>query len=292
MNKKIVISAMLAAGLLSLNSAQAAEQGRGLYLGLFGGGSISDNSKFSQSGVAYKRLGDGQASADYDLYVDVNGRTTTKVGALGGLHIGYEWTDIPMSDSASGWALRPALELEGYYLGTSKSGNLSNPQLEPAIWHGVVEKSHSIAAGSHTFQNSYKLDMGILLTNVVFNFKTPWTNKIFPYVGVGIGAAITSVSGADSRQTGPVLEPTMNHFNANPNALNSSFAAQGKAGLRAEIVDHLSIFAEYRYLHVAGTGYSLGATVYPSIHSETSNWNSRFGAMDYHSGVLGIEYGF
>lgn len=293
MNKKI-LAAMLSLGLIGFiqNGYAADSSGRGLYLGLFGGGSISDNNNFTQSGIAYKRIGDGQASADYDLYVDTKGPTESKAGTIGGLHIGYEWTEIPMGNDQSGWGLRPAVEFEGYYLGISQSGNLLNPQLEPAVWHGTVEESHSLAAGTHTFRNSFNLDMGVLLANVVFSFKTPWTNKIYPYIGAGVGGAITSISGGDSRQTGPVVEPTINHFNAGSSASSSSFATQGKAGIRAEILDHLSVFAEYRYLYVSATNYTFGSTVYPGIHSETSAWNSHFGAMNFHSGILGIEYSF
>ncbi len=292
-NKKNIF-AILTFGLLSLNHAQATEQGqKGWYFGLFGGGSISDHGNFTQSGIAYKRLGDGQATANYDLYVDTKGRTHSKAGVLGGLHVGYEWAEIPFTDNASsGWGLRPALEVEGYYLGTSQSGYLANPSAEPAVWHGVVEDSHSLAAGTHTFKNAFKTDMGVLLTNIVLTFKTPWAHKIYPYIGGGIGAAITSLSDGDSRQIDPAAEPTINHFNAHTSASSSSFAVQGKAGLRAEIMEHLAIFAEYRYLHVTATNYTLGATVYPSIHSDTSAWTTHFSGMDFHSGVLGIEYGF
>jgi opacity protein-like surface antigen len=293
MNKKNLVSVFFTMGLISTASLQAAEQAqRGLYLGVFGGGSVSDNNNFTQSGVAYKRVGDGQAHTDYDLLVNVKGSADSKAGAMGGLHVGYEWSEIPMGNSGSEWGLRPALELEGYYLGTSQTGNLLNPQTEPAVWHGEVEASHSLAAGSHTFRNTFNLDMGVLLANVVFSFKTPWSNKIYPYIGGGIGAAITSISRSDSKQVDPVAEPTINHFNSDSSASSSSFAAQGKAGIRAEIVEHLSVFAEYRYLHVTATHYTFGATVYPGVHSQTSAWNSNFGAMNFHTGVLGIEYSF
>ena len=110
-----------------------------------------------------------------------------------------------------------------------------------------------------------------------------------------MGAAITSVSKADSAQYSPgapELSPYINHFNSNTNASSSSFAAQAKVGIRAEIFDQISVFAEYRYLYVSATNYTFGSTVYPGIHSQTSVWDSHFSASNFHSGVLGFEYGF
>ena len=293
MNNKILISMLLAAGLTTVNTLQAAEKTqRGLYLGLFGGGSTSDSSDFTQSGVAFKREPIDQHN--YDLSVDVKGSSGSQTGALGGLHVGYEFSEILMCNAYSGWGLRPAVELEGYYLGTSKSGTLSNPQTELGVPVGGGDY-HNIPAGDHVFKDSFNLDMGILLANSVFTFKTPWASNIFPYIGGGVGAAITSISGADSAQYGPgtpELSPYINHFNSNTNASSSSFATQAKVGIRAEILDHVSVFAEYRYLYVSATNHTFGSTVYPGIHAETTAWDSHFGSTNFHSGVLGIEYGF
>jgi len=284
---------LLAVGLTAVNTLQAAERTqRGLYLGLFGGGSTSDNSDFTQSGVAFKRKPPDEH--DYNLNVEVKGSSGSQTGALGGLHIGYEFLEIPMGNAYSGWGLRPAVELEGYYLGTSQSGVLSNPQTEIAVPVGGVG-NYNFAAGTHVFKDSFNLDRGVLLANSVFTFKTPWATTIFPYLGAGVGAAITSISGADSAQYSPgtpELSPYINHFNSNTHASSSSFATQAKVGIRAEIWDHVAVFAEYRYLYVSATNYTFGATVYPGIHSETTAWDSHFGSTNFHSGVLGIEYGF
>ena len=293
MNNKILIPMLLADGLTTVNTLQATEKTqRGLYLGLFGGGSTSDSSDFAQSGVAFKRVPIDPHS--YNLNVDVKGSSDNKTGALGGLHLGYEFMEIPLSSAYSEWGLRPAVELEGYYLGTSRSGMLSNPQTELGVLVGEAG-NHNVDAGSHVFKDSFNLDMGVLLANSVFTFKTPWSKHIFPYIGGGVGAAITSVSKADSAQYSPgapELSPYINHFNSNTNATSSSFATQAKVGIRAEIFDQISVFAEYRYLYVSATNYTFGSTVYPGIHSQTSVWDSHFSASNFHSGVLGFEYGF
>lgn len=291
-NNNFLMPTLLAIGLTSVSPLQAAEHSRGLYLGLFGGGSSSVSNDFTQSAIAYKREGDGQAHANYDLRVDGTGTTHSKAGAVGGLHIGYEGSEIPMGNGQSGWGLRPAVEFEGYYLGTSVSGNLANPQYEPGIDLDYPANDHGIAAGEHTFKNAFNLDAGVLLINAVFTVKTPWSTKIFPYIGGGIGGAITALSEGDSTQLTPEYEATVNHFNSNPNASSSGFAVQAKAGGRAELVDNLSVFAEYRYLNISATNYVFGQTVYPGTHSVTSNWHSHFDAMGFHSATLGIDYNF
>ncbi|MEI6707059.1 MAG: hypothetical protein WCK96_07980 [Methylococcales bacterium] len=300
MNNKLLILALLALGAANTSSLQAAEKtSRGLYLGVFGGGGVSDNNDFTQSGVAFKRTDHAPFyKENYDLFVDTKGAANSKSAAIGGLHIGYEWSEIPMGSNQSGWGLRPALEFEGFYLGSSQSGNLTNPQTERGVpLEGSYTGEHDLVPNQHTFTDSFNVDMGVLLTNGIFSFKTPWSAKIFPYIGGGIGAAITSLSKGNSVQTSNPLLPTgyeagINHYNSNTNASSSSFAAQGKAGIRAELMDHLSIFAEYRYLHVSATNYTFGSTVYPSEHAETSNWDSHVGSMNFHTGIFGIEYGF
>ncbi len=63
---------LLAVGLTTENTLQATERTqKGLYLGLLGGGSTSDSSDFTQSGVAFKRA--PIDTHDYNLNVDVKG---------------------------------------------------------------------------------------------------------------------------------------------------------------------------------------------------------------------------
>jgi len=308
MNKKKLLITLITAIIMTSQSAHAADKGsRGLYIGGFGGGGTSDNENISQSGVAYKR---DEANAipgylaDYNynanLLVNVIGKSDPKTVSLGGAQIGYELPEFQMGSHLSGWGLRPAIELEGYYLGSSMNSNLSNPNPEAfqplANAAGSNPNTHApLAANSHTFTDTMNLNMGVLLANTVFNFKTPWSSKILPYVSAGIGGAITSLSGANSTQTSnPQMptgyEPGINHFNSNTNASSSAFATQAKVGIRAELFDKFSVFAEYRYLHVTNSSYTFGSTEYGADHTKTSNWGVGIGSMNYHTGVFGFQY--
>jgi hypothetical protein len=96
-------------GFLFVNLSHAAEPTqRGLYLGVFGGSSASESTEMTQSGIAFHTPPEN---------VSVRGTSQIKTGAIGGSHLGYEWSEIPMG-SPSGWGLLPAVEVEGYYLGT------------------------------------------------------------------------------------------------------------------------------------------------------------------------------
>jgi opacity protein-like surface antigen len=298
MNKKILVPTLLSLGLMGVQNGYAEDiSGRGFYVGVFGGGTVSDNNKFSQSGVAYHQEGElfqGQSAPTKEssnLLVNVLGSSASKAGAIGGIHAGYEWNELPIG---SNWGILPAVELEGYYLGSTIAGTLSNPRPEPEVLAANGTVLSNKAVGTHVFSDTFNLDTGVLLTNAVFAFKTPWSNRILPYIGGGVGAAINGFSNAQSAQLGPAPEfsPYINHFNGNPDSTTTSFATQAKAGIRAKVFDHVSVFAEYRYLFVTQSNAGFGSTVYPGVHSETSTWNVNFGSMNYHSGVFGIEYNF
>jgi hypothetical protein len=313
MNKKIIMT-LLTLGITAVQVSNAADTpSRGFYIGGFGGGGSSDSNAISQSGEAYKRTDGlegiyGDSHHNFNLLVNVNGQSDSHNTAIGGTHIGYEFPELPMGSSLAGWAVRPAIEIEGYYLGSSVSGTLTNPN--PETFNGLdgglvsVEETTQLNPGQHKFVDTFSQNMGVLLTNGVLSFKTPWAKNIFPYVGGGIGAAINSMSGANSAQVAsgsPYAgnEVGLNHFNSNSSANSSAFAAQAKAGIRAELFARFSVFAEYRYLHVTDSNYSYGSTEYPAVgssyaggHAQTSAWNVGLGSMNYHTGVFGVQYDF
>lgn len=286
MNIKWLVTAVLAVGLIHTGLTHAEERThRGLYLGVFAGGGGVEDSSVSQSAIAYSRAGVAGGKATYDLQVNSQGTMQTDTAAFGGFHVGYEFSEIPF---AQDWAVRPAVEFEGYYLKTEQSGYLTNGQVEPTVGN----LKYSLPANTHTFKESMDLDVGVMLLNGVLSFKTPWSDHIFPYIGGGVGANISAKRSVVSTQLTPVYESTINHFNADDNGSRSGFAAQAKAGIRAEVMDHVSVFAEYRYLYASESNYTFGPTFYPLEHAQTSEWNNHFSSLNVHSGVLGVDYAF
>lgn len=244
--------------------------GRGIYLGLFGGGGSSTSTSVHQSGAVL---------TNPLTPVNARGNAGSTGVAIGGAHLGYEWGNLNFGESD--WALRPAAEIEGYYLGNNLSAQINSPNTP-----GVP---------NHWFSDTLPQKAGVFLANAVLSLKTPFSDAVFPYIGGGVGGAILSLDGANSEQINPP-EPGLNHFNSNPNASNSAFAATAKVGLRGEIYKRLSLFVEYRYLYIDSSSYTFGSTVgagtpFPN-HSPTSNWGVTVGGQNFNMGVAGFEFSF
>ena len=129
---------------------------------------------------------------------------------------------------------------------------------------------------------------GVFLANTVLNLNLANYTNWHPYVAGGIGAAVLSISNANALQVAP-LEANVNHYNGNTKDNAAAFAAQTKVGLNFSYNDHLSLFAEYRWLYTADTNFTFGSTVYPT-HAATSSWNTHFGAQYYNMGAAGIRF--
>ena len=110
------------------------------------------------------------------------------------------------------------------------------------------------------------------------------------YVGGGVGSAFMSVHGASSLQVAPV-ENGVDHFNSGTNSSCWSFATQAKAGARFALTNHVSLFAEYRFLYLGSTEYTFGSTQYPT-HAPTTPWNVHLGGIAEHLAVGGIQFNF
>lgn len=245
-------------------------QGSDFYVGAFGGGGYSNYNGITQTGTAFFDPSVGGA-----LNVHATGNAQNKSAWFIGANAGYQFGGWALCAGGNPWCLTPAAELEGYYLNSRIHGdNLDNP---------------TNRLPEHLFHDSFNIDMGVMLVNTVWSFKTP-CSIIEPYIGGGVGAAIVSLSNADSLQLAPP-EPGINHFNSNTSDSDWTFAAQAKAGLRFQITRNLKLFAEYRYLYLAPTSYRFGSTQY-STHVPTSKWGVRFNNMNYNMGSAGLEYTF
>jgi opacity protein-like surface antigen len=247
----------------------AGPEGRGTYLGIFGGAGASRIDHVNQSGTAL--FPDSRGGP---LAVNAVGDSGYRAEGIVGGHIGYEWSGCWLGREGSCWGVLPAAELEGYYLGGSQRADLDNPT--PRL-------------PEHLFDVSFPMDKGVFMTNAVLSLQTPYSG-LNPYIGGGVGAAGVSIHGADSLQLSPA-EPGVNHFNSGTNSSTWGFAAQAKIGLRVSLSQHSYLFTEYRFLYVGATDYTFGSTQYPT-HVPTTPWNVHFGDMFNHLGVVGIGFNF
>nr|WP_246274788.1 outer membrane beta-barrel protein [Hyphomicrobium sulfonivorans] len=242
-------------------AAVAAAPGRGVYVGLFGGGGFGSSNDIIQRGTAYFVEAQGGPLA-------VNATGSTNSGGVGfiGAQVGHEWSYNSL--------MLPAFEIEGFYLDT---GNR----------HATVN-APSVRLPVHTFENSFSSNSTVFLANMVLSFPTSYS--ITPYIGGGIGAARLSLSGADSLQVTP-MEAGVNHFNSGTSSDAWTFAAQIKAGARLAISSNAYLFGEYRYLYVGSVDQTFGSTVYAN-HAPTSPWTVQFDSTSYQLATAGVGIGF
>jgi opacity protein-like surface antigen len=235
---------------------------RGFYGGFLVGGGVSTNDPIVQTGTAFP--------APPPLPVWAIGEAQNRAGFMAGIHFGYEWSGRQIGCDPR-WAILPALEFEGYYLGTQQVGFLNN-----------LDSTNRLP--EHLFDYRAPLNIGVLMPNFLVTLHTPF--KIHPYAGFGVGTAIVSNSGATSLQLAPP-EPGINHFNSNPNVTAWAPAATCRAGLRFDLGNSWYLFAEYKFLAIGATDYTFGPTVY-STHPPTTAWSVHYGTMFEHLGVLGL----
>lgn len=236
----------------------------GIYVGAFGGTGASIATNLQQRGAVH-------INDRISLPIHANGspESSTRVG-MGGVQLGYEWVSRPLVD---GWAVRPALEVEGIYIGKhSPTGVMPvRPQALGTQYVTVPTK------------------VGLLLANAVFTFETPYSQRFAPYLGIGAGVARVSVKGSDSYNP---MEPGINHFNSDPDASDSAFAIQLRAGFKMQLSKRVKIFTEYRYLSINSTRYTFGATDYPGLHLPTNDWRVDMGRQKFNLFVAGLQYRF
>lgn len=236
-----------------------------LYIGAFGGEMYSNSSKISQMGTALYL-----ESAGGPLAVEALGDLNKSESGFGGVQLGYEWSKCPKTTS-SGWCIAPAIEVEGYWYSAHRKGHLMNA-------------TDTERLPEHDFFDTFHVDAGVYLANVVFSLNNCW--GLSPYVSAGFGATRLSIRNAKSLQLAPP-EPGINHFNSSRNDAAWAFAAQAKAGLRYNI-GKFHIFGEYRYSFVDFSNYTFGSTVYPT-HPHTTPWNVKIKNIQYNAFAFGVQ---
>jgi opacity protein-like surface antigen len=265
---RFLIWVFVCVGLAGFSLHAASEDHEGFYLGAFGSIGANGSSGLQQRGAVLLP----PSSPLPRLPVDARGSTNRKDVVAGGLHVGYEWSRWNL-DSDSRWGLKPAAEIEGLFLGK----------------HSPMGEMPVIPRALGTQYVTIPMTASVFTANAVFTIQTPYSERVLPYVGVGIGVASLSIHGADSANPS---EPGINHFNSDPDASDTAFALQLKVGVKSEIYKNLSLFAEYRHLSIYSTSYTFGATDYPGLHFPTTPWHVNLGHLQYNLFVMGLQYKF
>lgn len=241
-----------------------------IYVGVFGGGGSSNRVGINQFGTALFIEAQGGP-----LAVNSFGTSNSRSMGIVGGQVGYQWPELLSNPLNLQWGISPAIELEGYYLGRSS-------------FTGHDINNDTVRLPEHDFLVTYPLRAGVFLTNAVLNFNSANYAWLHPYVGVGIGTAVVSISNASSIQTAPP-EAGVNHYNASTGDRDTTFATQAKLGLNFDFTPNISMFVEYRWLYLADTHFTFGSTVYPA-HAPTTSWLVNMDHQNYNMGAVGLRF--
>lgn len=240
------------------------------YVGAFGGGGGASSGTLRQQGTAFFPDAEGGP-----LAVNAQGQSNNTSPWIAGGNVGYKWAARALNHINSNWMLAPAAELEGYYLGGT-------------TWRASEINNDTTRLDAHNFQVTYPTRTGVFLVNALLNLNHSAFGRFNPYIGVGGGAAVVSISNATSIQTSPD-EPGINHYNSDPNDVSLAFAAQPKVGLSFKLNQAMNMFVEYRFLYLSPTHYTFGSTIELN-HAPTSAWDTKIGSQYYNVGTVGLQF--
>lgn len=282
--------------------AQADEVDDKFYVGAFGGLANVGGQDVRQRSTAYRRADFALPGfRDFDLQVNVEGRTRSRHDPLVGLQVGHRFDDGRSR-------IVPALEIEAIYLASDRRTNLVNSTDEIVTNIGMGDGQKALAdprpliaeeygAGRHRFDNRMQMRAHLIMANAVLGYQL--SDRFEPYVGGGVGAAVVGMRRAVSYQTnpfGPIEQTTdthedVNHFNSDPNETRLTFAYLAKAGLQMRLTGQISSFIEYRFIHMNGADFEFGATQYTG-HATTDRWSVHSGGMGVHAAIAGLRLSF
>lgn len=259
-----LLAAVAAPSLAGVSSAADLWDSKSMYVSVFGGVGILGETSMQQVGTVIT------PHPFPDIDVDATGSADRVVTPILGIQLGSEVREWDLS--SSGWGIGMAAEVEGLYLAA-----------EP---EGVLDISPYLLGTQYV---SLPVDVGAVLVNAVFNLRTPYSEAVTPYAGLGAGYGAVFINGSNS--TNPA-EPGINHFNSEPDASSGGLALQLKLGMRAEVAGNWSIFTEFRHVYIAPTSYTFGETDYPGAHLPTTRWDVDLGQQNYTLWVSGVSYRF
>ncbi len=233
-----------------------------------------------QTGVAHKRGDFNAYNTDFDLLVDVKGKSKNNIGAVLGLTYGTVW-------QKKNSKLKPGLEFDLFYTKRIHESKLANSNTEEvANVHGdsldyvleLVEEHYS--AGHHKFSN--KMEMTSFNAAVKFTLGYSITNKVSITSALGIGFCGITMTNAASKQSSPasansdyeiskVTGAPVNHFNSNTKSSSNLMFAQFRIGTNISLSHNITLCIDAQGLYRDKSEFTFGSTVY-SDHPPTDSW--------------------
>jgi len=229
------------------------ESDAGPYIAVEGGADVAQDD--GNNRIDFRGL-TPTAGSDFSYRGDNNDH----VGAMGGLKVGYNFESFPVGSELK---LQPAIEAEGFYLGSRVSAS-------------------STFGGSDYFSVHGDLNSAAFMINGLIRIKT---GTIFtPYFGAGAGVEFQTFTDPMYTQTGfgsLKLEHNSNDF---------APAVQAIGGFDLELAKHWTLFTEYKFIVAIDPEFNTGTVNF----GDGSVYNLKYQPtyMGDHVVSTGIKYNF
>ncbi len=233
-----------------------------------------------QNGVAHKRGDFNAFDTDFDLLVDVKGKSNQAVGYVFGVTYGSVW-----QKKNSKW--KPGFEFDLFYTKSNHESKLVNPKTEEVTnvngdsLNYIIELvEEHYGAGHHKFSN--KMEMTSLNTAINFTLGYSINDKVSIYGALGLGFSGLTMTNAESKQSSPVSANSdyeitnvtggpVNHFNSQTKSSANLMFAQFRLGSKISLNHHFALCIDARGLYRGKSEFTFGSTVY-SDHPPTNSW--------------------
>lgn len=128
----------------------------------------------------------------------------------------------------------------------------------------------------YAFQVRYPTKTKIFLARGTLKVHNPNWKTLHPYVGMGLGSALMSLSGMNTQSTEAPVYP----LNSEANLSKWVLSFQPKIGMNLDLNQRTSLFIEYRYLYAAQNQLAFNSLFNSSLNSPSANaWHSNMGTV-------------
>ncbi len=252
------------------------------YIQPYGGLLVQGALNSEQSGVAHKRGDFNAFGTNFDLVVDVKGKSENATGSIFGLTYGSIW-------KKNSRKLNAGLEFDLFYTNSKHDSKLANPNTEEvaningANADSVIEfVEEHYGPGHHTFSNTMTMTSLNAAVNLTLSYSI--TPKISINTALGLGFSAITLRNAESLQTSPAAanpgyETTsdngggpVNHFNSQTKASSNTQILQFRLGTKLELTPKVALNIDARGVYRGESEFTFGSTKYTD-HPPTDNWN-------------------
>lgn len=263
-------------------SAQDNDMKLSSYITPYVGVNFQGSLNTEQTGTAHKRGNYNAFDTDFDLLVDVKGKSKNSSGATFGVTYGNLWTKKDRK-----W--NPGFEIDVFHTNGKHESKLANPYNEEVanisgsnLDSVVALVEEHYGAGHHEFSNTMTMSTWNAAGNFTLSFAL--SSKISINTALGLGFSAVTLKDAKSLQTSPAAatpgyETTndngggpVNHFNTQPNASNNLMFGQFRVGTRIQFAPKIALTIDVRGTYRGAGDFTFGSTKYTD-HAPTDNWN-------------------